>query len=85
MSRGNKSQDKKSPVNLRTYGRSPNEKKSGLSHSVIRGLDTDRLMTTPKALRSKLVDHRKGAVIESTQIAKEPSLNELLADALRKV
>ena len=45
------------------YGCSQNPYKyeiiNGLSHSVIRGLDTDRLMTTPKALRSKIVDHHK--------------------------
>ena len=31
---------------------------SGIGHSVIRGLVTDRLMVTPRALESEQVDHK---------------------------
>ena len=49
---------------------------SGLSHSVIRGLVTDRLMTTPKALRSKIVDYTAANAAMRRHSVVADSLNE---------
>ena len=54
---------------MSAHRKSQMEEVHGNDQSVIRGLDTDRIMDRREGLLSKYVNHRKGVTIVLTQVA----------------